>query len=110
MTAGVGRLNVTKHFGNNTIVDGIGLSAAGEFIALVGASGCGKSTTLRMIAGLEPASGGRILIGGRDVTTARPDEREDRKLRCWLTARTFLRSMVSRRRKPTASCRSCSRR
>lgn len=77
MSAGVDLIQVSKRFGDDTIVDGISLSAAaGEFIVLVGASGCGKSTTLRMIAGLEPVSGGRILIGGRDVTTARPDERD----------------------------------
>ena len=77
MTAGVELINVTKRFGNNTIVDGIDLTAAaGEFIVLVGASGCSKSTTLRMIAGLESVTSGRILIGGRDVTAARPDERD----------------------------------
>jgi ABC-type sugar transport system ATPase subunit len=77
MTAGVELINVTKRFGSNTIVDGINLAAAaGEFIVLVGASGCGKSTTLRMIAGLESVSGGRILIGGRDVTAIRPDQRD----------------------------------
>ena len=77
MTAGVELINVTKRFGDNTIVDGISLTAgAGEFIVLVGASGCGKSTTLRMIAGLESVSSGQVLIGGRDVTNARPDERD----------------------------------
>src|SRR5918997_5187528 len=40
----------------------------GEFLVLVGPSGSGKSTALRMLAGLEPVDGGRILIGGRDVT------------------------------------------
>ncbi|MDR0576065.1 MAG: sn-glycerol-3-phosphate ABC transporter ATP-binding protein UgpC [Candidatus Accumulibacter sp.] len=77
MSAGVELVDVTKRFGGNTIVEGINLAAAaGEFIVLVGASGCGKSTTLRMIAGLEAVSGGRILIGGRDVTAARPDQRD----------------------------------
>ena len=42
----------------------------GSFVALLGPSGCGKSTTLRLLAGLEEADKGRILIGGKDMTTA----------------------------------------
>ncbi|NUB10651.1 ABC transporter ATP-binding protein [Azospirillum sp. Vi22] len=42
--------------------------AGGELLGLVGPSGCGKTTALRLIAGLTPASAGRVLIGGRDVT------------------------------------------
>ena len=77
MIAGVELINVTKRFGENTIVEGISLSAAaGEFIVLVGASGCGKSTILRMIAGLESVTRGQIMIKGRDVTQVRPDERD----------------------------------
>ena len=41
----------------------------GEFLVLVGPSGCGKSTTLRMLAGLEEVNKGRILIGGKDVSS-----------------------------------------
>jgi len=77
MIAGLELAGVTKRFGENTIVQGIDLVGnPGEFIVLVGASGCGKSTILRMIAGLETVSAGRISISGRDVTDARPDERD----------------------------------
>ncbi len=75
-TIGLELLGVSKRFGDNLIVQAIDLAVhAGEFIVLVGASGCGKSTTLRMIAGLEEVSAGSIRIDGRDVTQARPDER-----------------------------------
>ncbi|WP_034649075.1 ABC transporter ATP-binding protein [Corynebacterium vitaeruminis] len=58
-------------------VNGIDLEIAdGEFLVLVGPSGCGKSTTLRMLAGLEEVTGGRILIGDKDVTNAAPKERD----------------------------------
>ena len=43
---------------------------------LVGPSGCGKTTTLHMIAGLETITGGTLLIGGRDVTTLPPKDRD----------------------------------
>ena len=46
---------------------------ARQFVSLLGASGCGKSTLLMMIAGLEPASVGRISVGGQAVTKPRPD-------------------------------------
>ena len=58
-------------------VDGIDFDAdEGELIVLLGPSGCGKTTTLRMIAGLELPTGGRIRLGGRDVTRLRPSERD----------------------------------
>lgn len=47
----------------------------GTLTTILGPSGCGKTTTLRMIAGLEAPTSGRILIGGRDVTTLGPAER-----------------------------------
>jgi len=69
--------NIAKRFGDVQVVQEMTLTAeAGEFIVLVGASGCGKSTTLRMIAGLETPSSGRIVIDGRDVTTATPADRD----------------------------------
>ena len=48
----------------------------GEFFALLGPSGCGKTTLLRTIAGLEEATGGRLLLDGRDVTTLPPGKRD----------------------------------
>lgn len=47
----------------------------GELLGLLGPSGCGKTTTLRMIGGLMPVSGGRILVGGMDVTVLPPYRR-----------------------------------
>jgi multiple sugar transport system ATP-binding protein len=48
----------------------------GELLVLVGPSGSGKSTALRMLAGLEPLDAGRILIGGKDVSSVRPRDRD----------------------------------
>jgi multiple sugar transport system ATP-binding protein len=65
-----------KWFGTYHAIRDIDLHISdGEFVALVGPSGCGKSTTLRMIAGLEMPSGGRIRIGGEDVTARPPSQR-----------------------------------
>ena len=49
--------------------------AAGELLVVLGPSGCGKTTLLRLVAGLDDPSGGRIRIGGRDVTTLPPGRR-----------------------------------
>ena len=48
----------------------------GEFIVLVGPSGCGKSTTLRMVAGLEDISHGKLLLDGKDITSAPAKDRD----------------------------------
>jgi len=58
-------------------VNELNLSIAdGELLVLVGPSGSGKSTALRMLAGLEPLDEGTILIGGKDVSTVRPRDRD----------------------------------
>ncbi|NCO21149.1 MAG: sn-glycerol-3-phosphate ABC transporter ATP-binding protein UgpC [Rhodobacterales bacterium] len=74
---GVVLRNVSKSYGAATVIPNLSLSITeGEFVVFVGPSGCGKSTTLRMIAGLEKVSGGNIEIAGKDVTWARPKERD----------------------------------
>ncbi len=60
--------NLVKIFGATRAVDQVSLEVGdGEFFSLLGASGCGKTTTLRCVAGLETPSGGGILFDGQDV-------------------------------------------
>ncbi|MEP7208689.1 MAG: ABC transporter ATP-binding protein [Casimicrobiaceae bacterium] len=69
--------HVTKRYGDVVAVDDVSFNvASGELVTLLGPSGCGKTTTLRMIAGLESVSGGRISIGGEDVTSRSASERD----------------------------------
>ena len=68
--------HLTKRFGAFTAVNGLELQAAdGEMIALLGGSGCGKTTTLRMIAGFLDPDAGTILVNGRDVSKIPPYKR-----------------------------------
>jgi multiple sugar transport system ATP-binding protein len=68
---------VGKAFGTVRVVRDLDLDVSqGEFVVLLGESGCGKSTTLRMIAGLDDVSEGRIYIKGRDVTDLAPMARD----------------------------------
>ena len=68
--------NVMKRFGDFVAVDNANLTIHDqEFVVLLGPSGCGKTTLLRAVAGLGMADGGRISIGGRDVTYLPPRER-----------------------------------
>jgi putrescine transport system ATP-binding protein len=67
---------VTRTFGDVYAVDDVSLSIyKGEFFSLLGGSGCGKTTLLRMLAGLERATAGRIFIDGVDMTEVPPYER-----------------------------------
>ena len=64
---------LTKRFGAITAVDGVDLEIRrGELFALLGGSGCGKTTLLRMLAGFEVPDGGRIVIDGQDMTGVPP--------------------------------------
>lgn len=69
-------IEVSKRFGQTSAVAGLQLCIGeGEFLTLLGGSGCGKTTTLSLIAGLESPSSGHILFDDEDVTTLSPRER-----------------------------------
>ncbi len=68
--------NIGKRFGDFTALDAVNLSITDqEFMVLLGASGCGKTTLLRIIAGLETPSTGEVWIGGRRVDQLPPRDR-----------------------------------
>ena len=74
--AQVGIEQLRKRFGDVAVLNDISMQVRhGEFMVFVGPSGCGKTTLLRSIAGLERPSGGRITIGGDDVTRWPPARR-----------------------------------
>ena len=67
---------IKKAFGGVPVLNGIDLKVEpGEFITLLGSSGCGKTTTLRIISGLEVPDSGTVLPEGADVTNTEPDKR-----------------------------------
>ena len=80
MKNGIEFLNVTKRYGSDAsaplAVKGISFTVKqGTLTTILGPSGCGKTTTLRMIAGLESPTSGSIIMGGIDVTTLGPAQR-----------------------------------
>src|SRR5476651_629447 len=69
--------HVRKTFGDTTVVEDFDLQGAdGELLVLVGGSGSGKSTILRMVAGLEAVTSGTIRIDDRDITHLAPRARD----------------------------------
>ncbi|MEL6798450.1 MAG: ABC transporter ATP-binding protein [Pseudomonadota bacterium] len=69
--------NVSKSFGKTVAVDDITMDISdGSFVVLLGPTGAGKTTTLRLISGLEKLDGGRIHIAGRDVGVETPAQRD----------------------------------
>ncbi len=70
-------LGVTKRFGDVAAIDNLSLDVAdSELLVLLGPTGAGKTTTLRMVAGLERPDAGRVEIGGEDVTVEPPAVRD----------------------------------
>ena len=77
--------SVSIHFGALKAVDGVTLQlAAGERVAILGPNGAGKTTLFNAITGMTPATGGKVLFDGDDITRATPDRRAQRGI-----ARTF---------------------
>ena len=88
-------VNVTKTFNEGKVlaVDNISLEIEdGDYVFLLGPTGCGKTTTLRMIAGLEQPTKGKVLIDGNDVEGIPPEDRGARSpCRPWWPARRAFR-------------------
>ena len=85
----------------------------GEFVCLLGPSGCGKSTLLKIIAGLIPATSGRITINGRPVNGPGPERAvvfQDYALFPWMTVRDNVEFGLEARRRPAAERREVSSR
>ena len=68
--------HISKNFGEGDVLSDLSLDVhRGEFVTLLGASGCGKTTTLRIISGLETPDAGTVLLDGQDITALPPEKR-----------------------------------
>ena len=66
---------LSKKYGDLEVVKDVSLSIkAGEFVCLVGKSGCGKTTLLSLLSGLERPTKGQVMLDGKDITSATEDE------------------------------------
>jgi putative spermidine/putrescine transport system ATP-binding protein len=75
--AGVELRELHRRFGDVVALDGIDLDiASGEFVSFLGPSGCGKTTALRLIAGFDRPTSGRVFVGGKDITGVAPSKRD----------------------------------
>lgn len=75
--AEVSLTGVTKRFGADVALDNVTMTIPhGSFVVLLGPTGAGKTTTLRMVSGLDKPDAGQIMIGGRDMTGLTPAQRD----------------------------------
>lgn len=111
MTGRVTLRGVTKSFGPLRALDPVDLDVEpGEIVTLLGPSGCGKTTLLRMVGGLEPPSGGDVMVGGSDPAASRRAKRiamvpQAPGLLPWRTVRANARLLldVNRKSNPTGA-------
>ncbi len=69
--------DIRKSFDGVEVLKGISLDIdKGEFVTLLGSSGCGKTTTIRIIAGLETADSGKVILEGKEITNLEPNKRD----------------------------------
>ena len=101
--------NLGVHYGQRAVLSGIDLEVAeNEILAVTGPSGCGKSTLLRALAGLHPASSGRILSGGAPVNGTSAERAlvfQDDGLLPWRSVRRNVELPLAIRRVPRAQRR-----
>lgn len=68
--------HISKNFGEGDVLSDVSLDVhRGEFVTLLGASGCGKTTTLRIVSGLETPDAGEVILSGQDMTSWPPEKR-----------------------------------